>query len=265
MDSNQFQAMQSMPPVQPTQPVPQAQSVQPVQPVQPVGSAQPGPGVPSKDNSNIIKTVVMVLTSLAAAIFLILFVWMSIQYGTLKSEFDGKVEAEVTSAVNDAVYKQQQEDLEKFNEEEKYPYKSFVGPADYGQLSFEFPKTWSVYIASDASNGGDYQAYFNPLEVNPISASTVNSLRLTIRDKSFENVAAEYQRYLEQSNSGLSVETMEIAGTTANRYTGNIPNTEFNGVVVIFKIRDKTAVLQTDAMLFVDDFNNILNTVKFNA
>jgi hypothetical protein len=41
-------------------------------------------------------------------------------------------------------------------EREKYPYKTFSGPEDYGKLTFEYPKTWSVYIAAAANKGGDF-------------------------------------------------------------------------------------------------------------
>ena len=54
-------------------------------------------------------------------------------------------------------------------------------------------------------------------------------------------------------------------GVTANRYSGKIPNTELNGYILIIKIRDKTAVLQTDSVLFEGDFNKIINTITFNA
>ena len=261
MDNGQFQPASQ--PVQPVNQIPPVQSMQPGAGI--ISANQPTPDLEVKDNSGVIKTVIIVITSILTVTFLILFVWMTIQYNDANNITQAEINAAVTEAVNEAVYKTQEEDLAKFNEEEKYPYRSFVGPADYGQLSFEYPKTWSVYIASDASKGGDYQAYFNPLEVNPVSNNTVNSLRLMIRDKAFDDVVAEYQRYLEGNDSKLSVEATEVAGTTANRYTGIIPNTEFNGVVVIFNIRDKTAILQTDAMQFVDDFDNVLKTVKFNA
>ena len=54
-------------------------------------------------------------------------------------------------------------------------------------------------------------------------------------------------------------------GITMNRYTGVIPNTNLNGVFVVFKIRDKTAILQTDAEQFVGDFDTLLQTISFNA
>ena len=118
-------------------------------------------------------------------------------------------------------------------------------------------------MESDASKGGDYVAYLNPIEIEPVSESTVYALRVTIRDKDFETVAKEYQKSLDKGE--MSVETTTVAGATANRYTGKIPNTDLNGVIVIFKIRDKTAVLRTDSMSLVNDFNTILSTVKFNA
>ena len=90
-------------------------------------------------------------------------------------------------------------------------------------------------------------------------------MRLTIRNKSFEEVAAEYQKVMERNGSNLTVESVEINGITMNRYRGTIPNTDLNGVIVIFKIRDKTAVMQTDSESFVEDFNKLLQTVTFNA
>ena len=64
----------------------------------------------------------------------------------------------------------------------------------------------------------------------------------------------------------MSVESITLKnGATANKYTGTIPNTEFSGYIIVFKIRDKTAILQTDSILFESDFNKILDSVTFNA
>jgi hypothetical protein len=83
---------------------------------------------------------------------------------------------------------------------EKYPYKTFSGPADYGQLTFEYPKTWSVYVAAPATNGGDFNAYFNPIQVDAVGKDTINALRVTIRNKSFEDVTAEYQKAMDKKD-----------------------------------------------------------------
>ena len=215
----------------------------------------------SNDASGLVKTIVIVAVSLIAVTFIGLFIWMLIQYNGVSDDVQGQIDVAVAAAKDE----QAQKDEMEFSEREKYPYKTFSGPADYGQLTFEYPKTWSVYVAADASNGGDFSAYFNPVQVNAVSNNTINALRVTILDKSFEDVVSSYQRYLEKENSGLTVESITVFDAAANRYVGNIPNTDFNGMIVIFKIRDKTAVLQTDSLLFTEDFNNLIETVTFNA
>ena len=186
---------------------------------------------------------------------MVLFVLAKRDYNELEENVNLKIE----QAVSEAKTEQALADAE----EAKKDTRTFTGPTDYGQLSFDYPKSWSVYIASDASKGGDFTAYLNPIEVEPVSESTVYALRVTIRDKDFETVTKEYQKYLDKGE--LSVETTTVDGVTANRYTGKLPNTELNGVIVIFKIRDKTAILRTDSTLLVKDFDTVLSTVKFNA
>lgn len=237
---------------------PAMQGVQPM-PAQPEVPSIPGPG--AKDANALIKTVLIVILSLTTLTFIGLFVWMMIQYNDVKTDVDGQISVAVSKAVDEKTMAMEEE----FAEREKEPYRDFAGPADYGELSFKYPKTWSVYVASDASNGGDYEAYFNPIEVNAVSKDTINALRVTIRDKAYDAVISEYQRYLEQKDSNLSVQAVTVAGTSASKYTGNIPNTDLNGIIVIFKIRDKTAILQTDSVNFESDFNKLLETVSFNA
>ncbi|MBR0480029.1 hypothetical protein IJJ49_02085 [Candidatus Saccharibacteria bacterium] len=216
---------------------------------------------PKKDIAGLIKTIVIIILSLVALTFIGLFIWMFVQYDEARSDVDGQISLAVAAAKDEQAAK----DEEEFLEREKYPYKTFSGPADYGQLSFEYPRTWSVYIASDAANGGDFKAYLNPVQVDPVADSTVNALRVTIRDKSFDTVVAEYQKAMDKKNSNLTVESVTVNGITANRYTGTIPGTDLSGYIVIFKIRDKTAILQTDSVLFQADFDKLLETIKFNA
>ncbi len=217
--------------------------------------------VPRKDNASLAKTIAIVILSLVAATFIGLFVWMFVRYSEVNSDVNGQIDVAVAEAKE-----AQAADLEaEFAEREKEPLRDFVGPADYGQLSFRHPKTWSVYVAKDAMNGGDYEAYFNPLQVDAVDEDTINALRLSILNKSFDAVVAEYQKDMNKKDSGLTMQSVEVNGITMNRYEGKIPDTEFQGVIVIFKIRDKTAVLQTDAVNFVSDFDALLETITFNA
>lgn len=217
---------------------------------------------PKKDTAGLIKTIVIVVVSLIATTFIGLFIWMMVEYNFARSDVDGQINKAVAEAKNE----QAMQDVETCQKEKENPYTIFSGPVDYGELSFQFPKTWSVYIASSASNGGDYKAYLNPGQVDDVSdKSSLYALRVTIQNKAFDDVVANYQKSMERKDSNLSIETITVNGASANRYTGTIPGTEFNGIVVIFKIRDKTAILQTDSMLFEQYFNDLINTITFNA
>lgn len=264
--------MNGIPPVQPMQPA-QPMPGQPMPPTtgvptipgQMIAQQVPPAEVPIKDHSSLIKTIVIIVVSLIAVTFIGLFIWMYMNYQEAQTDLDTKVAVAVAEAKDE-----QAMELEKdFLEREKYPYKTFSGPADYGQLTFEYPKTWSVYVAEPAtSSDGDFNAYFNPIQVDTVADDTVNALRVTIRDESFDEVSEKFQNEMDRQDSGLTMASTTIGkdnNITANRYTGIIPDTDnLVGYFVTFKIRDKTAILQTDSVLFEADFDKLLGTVTFN-
>lgn len=209
----------------------------------------------------LVKTIAIVVLSLIAVTFIGLFIWMFVRY----NEESEDVEGQINTAVAEAKYEQAVKLETEFAEREKEPYRTFTGPADYGQLSFKYPKTWSVYVEADATKGGDFRAFFNPIQVDMVSNNTINALRVSIVDKPFDEVAAEYQRVMEDPESNLRVEATTVSGVSANMYIGTIPDSELSGYIVIFKIRDKTAIMQTDATVFKGDFDAVLQTVTFNA
>lgn len=258
MDNGQMPPVQ---PIQPGQPVVGYQTMAPngmpmVQQVQVMPESK-------KDVKSLIKTIAIIVVSLIAVTFVGLFIWMYLQYDAISTDVGEQIEVAVAQAKDEQSQKMEAEFLER----EKYPYKIFSGPADYGQLTFEYPKTWSVYVAKAATTGGDFNAYFNPIQVDAVGKETINALRVTIVNKSFDNVSKEYQKAMDKKDSNLTMVSTTIGkdgNITANRYTGTIPNTELSGFIVTFKIRDKTAILQTDSVLFQADFDKLLATVVFN-
>ena len=215
----------------------------------------------SGSNVDLIKTIAIIALSLVSATFVILFIWIIGEYRAVQADVQGQIDTAVASAKDEQFTKLYAE----FAENEKYPYRAFSGPADYGQLSFQYPKTWIVYVADPATNGGDFNAYFNPVQVDTVAKDTINALRVSIVNKPFDTVAAEYQKAMNKKDSNLTMESVTVNGFSANRYTGTIPNTELSGYIIIFKIRDKTAIVQTDSVLFRDDFNKLIETITFNA
>lgn len=256
MDNSSMPPIQTTQPIQPAQPMTGPNGMPMVQQVQVMPEQK-------KDIAGLIKTIVIIIVSLIAVTFIGLFIWMMSENKTLQSNWNEETSKAVAKARDEQSSKMEAEFLER----EKYPYKTFSGPEDYGKLTFQYPKTWSVYVEQAATQGGDYKAYFNPEQVNAVGKETLNALRVTILNKSFDEVTAGYQKDMDKKDSNLTMEAVNIGSdgaTQANRYTGTIPGTEFSGYIVTFRIRDKTVVLQTDTVIFKDEFDKLLGTVTYN-
>ena len=213
----------------------------------------------AKNRIDLMKTVGLIVVSLLAVLFIGLFIWMWVKWNDASTNVKGKVDVAVAEAKNELQTKLESE----FEEKEKYPYKIFTGPTDLGELSFEYPKTWSLYVQSSANRGGDYAAYLNPGQVNVVQEDTVMALRVSIKGTLFDQAISEYAEKVRSGDMTLS--TTVVNGNNVNVYTGKM-NNEYQGIICVFKLRDKTVVLQTDSTsVFSDDFYRILKTVKFNS
>ena len=216
----------------------------------------PVPEEAKKSHRGLIEIIILVLVSIVAVTFIGLFIWKYLEWDTLRTDVNAQIDEAVAVAVANNTTQLETE----FVEREKYPYKTFAGPADYGSLNFEYPKTWNLYIGRDAVNGGDYEAYLNPGEVLPVSGTTINALRVTILDQPYDTIVRNYDSSVK--NGKLTVETRNIGSTVGNVYTGEFSN-GIHGIAALFKLRDKTVVLRTDAPLFKEEFDKVLGTVTF--
>lgn len=187
-----------------------------------------------------------------------LAVWGLLNYQEQKTNVDGKVDA----AVSDARRDQSAIEWEKYAEEEKNPRREFVGPDDYGRLTFTYPKTWSVYVGRDISAGGDYLAYLNPQTVPPVNDKQQFALRVSILDKNYNTVVSGYDRLIKEGK--LRSSTVTVNGENGVRIDGQFTDA-IRGSAVIFKIRDKTAVIRTDADTFKPDFDTLITTIGFSG
>lgn len=262
-----FQFGQQPQPVQPTQPpTPYTQQGIPQIPQQQPGYApvgQPPTGQPPVNNYIIpgksskkwlILTIVFITTTLAAAG---VGVWAYMNYLDQKDNTDAKISTAVTAGVKERADK----DAADFLEKEKQPNRQFAGPDDYGRLSFDYPKIWSIYVNKDASASDTYEAYFNPVSVPPVKANTQYALRVIIEQKDVEKVIATYDGLVKKGD--LKTSAVKADGTDGTRLEGNFTK-DIRGMAVVFKIRDKTVTIRSDAETFRGDFDALVSTITFN-
>jgi len=61
----------------------------------------------------------------------------------------------------------------------------------------------------------------------------------------------------------LKASSTKADGNNGTRLDGNFTK-DIRGYAVIFKIRDKTLTIRTDANTFLSDFDKLISTIKFN-
>lgn len=204
-------------------------------------------------NTWLILTIVFVVTTVGLGIA---FAWALMNYFDQRDNVDTKVSAAVTSAVKT----QADKDAASFEAQDKKPNRQFAGPEDFGALSFDYPKTWSTYVSKDASTG-TFQAFLNPVSVPTVSDVTQYALRVSIETKDYDTVLSTYQALVKKGD--LKSSTVKINGVDSTRLEGSFSK-DIRGSAVIFKIRDKTVTIRTDADTFKPDFNAIVASIKFN-
>lgn len=180
-----------------------------------------------------------------------------VNYDEQKTNVNGKI----AIAVDDAKKVQADADEVKFTERDKEPNREFVGPDDYGRVTFNYPKTWSVYVNRDANSGGTFEAYLNPVVVPPVATSQQYALRVLIEEKDYDKSIAGYDSLVKKGD--LKASSVSADGNNGTRLDGSFSK-DIRGSVVIFKIRDKTLTIRTDAVTFTADFDNLIKTIKFN-
>jgi len=258
-----FQFGQQPQPVQPTQPAsPYTQQGVPQIPPQQPGYAPAAPQqsvnnyvIPPKPSKKwLILTIVFIATTLAAGG---VGVWAYMNYLDQKDNTDAKISTAVATGVKD----QADKDAADFLQKEKQPNRQFAGPDDYGRLAFDYPKTWSVFVNKDAASGSTFEAYFNPASVPPIKSDTQYALRVTIEQKDVERVLAEYEGLVKKGD--LKTSSVKADGTDGTRLEGAFTK-DIRGLAVVFKIRDKTVTIRSDAETFRGDFDALVSTITFN-
>jgi len=184
-------------------------------------------------------------------------IWSFVSYNDAKDKVDSKIAVAVAQAKQD----QGDEDQAKYAEQIKEPNNLFKAPDDYCGVSLKYPKTWSVYQSEQLSNGSDYKAYFSPGVIPVITSDTQYALRVFVEQKDYDSVVNKYQNLVQ--NGKLKSSTTNANGQEGTRLDGNFSNF-IKGSAVIYRCRQQTITVATDADTWKGDFENIIKTLNYN-
>lgn len=204
--------------------------------------------------------IAAIILGIFTAAFAGLAVWAYLNYNEQKTDVDGRI----ALAVSEAKKVQADEDEAKFAEREKEPRREFVGPDDYGRVTFMYPKTWSAYVAKDGTTGSVYEAYLNPGIVPAVSSTQPFALRVMITDQDFDRVISRYDSLVKKGD--LKATSTSSEGQSGSRFDGNFTK-DIRGSAVFYKIRDKTLAIYTDinSSDIKAEYEKLIKTIKFNT
>jgi len=198
----------------------------------------------------------IVAIALVAIAGIVAFGWAYGQIG----HYRDNAEEIARQAVEVAKEEQFRADEEAFAELAKEPFAVFAGPADFGSVSFEYPRTWSAYNSANDKNS--YEVVFYPEVIPFLSKDTPVALRVSVLNTEYES---ELKKYENDTKKGVVTVTPITVnqGEKGVRVDGNI-NKNFTSSLVLLKLRDKTLALQTDTDKYLGDFDDvILVTLKY--
>ncbi len=239
--------------------MPPQQNNQPFQPYPVLASATPQKTAPKKSKSLIwiIALSLCVLLLLGALGF---GYWAYSSRQDYKNNSDKKSLAAVTIAVDKESTKKDNE----FTEKEKNPLKTYLGPAAFGSIEIQYPKTWSAYVTETDKGARPINGFFHPLFVPDIQGQTAFALRIEVTNQSYDQEMKQFDAKVKGGKVTVSpYAAKNVPGTPGARVTGEL-SPDKKGIMVLLPIRDKTIKIYTESQQFAGDFDKIiLANLKF--
>jgi hypothetical protein len=189
-------------------------------------------------------------------------VWAFMSRADYKNNSDQKAAA--AAAKQDQAT--QASDATKYAEQEKKPFDTYIGPAAYGNITVNYPKTWSAYVIENGNSGGNpINGYFHPKFVP--SVTDINNsfaLRVQLVQNSYDSVLKQFQSQLTAGTVTIQPYSLpKVPSIIGVRVEGQI-EAKKQGVMIILPLRNMTLQVYTESNDFKGDLDtNILPNFSF--
>jgi hypothetical protein len=140
----------------------------------------------------------------------------------------------------------------------KQPYTTYTGTEQYGNITFEYPKTWSAYNAVSGDNSNPINAYFMPGMLNSVSDGTgVFALRVEVLSQAYAPIV---QGYAQQTDlTSIAYALPKLPNTVGVEVSGPIDGPQAPPLtMVILPDRTNTIEIWTVGNTYLSDFNNVI-------
>lgn len=182
-------------------------------------------------------------------------IWAFAERQDYKTNSDQKAAA-AAAAQKEAT---QAEDAARYAEEAKNPLKTFVGPSDFGSVTFQYPKTWSGYVMQFITAETPLESYFHPNVVPDVNLPTnAFALRVSIVEKPYSTVLEGYADATKKGTIFVApYKFPKVERVIGTRIDGEISKDK-RGSLILMPIRNVTLQVWTEAEQYLPDFDNII-------
>ncbi len=182
---------------------------------------------------------------------------------TGRQDYKNNVDQKIADSNIIAVEKAETAKDAEFIEREKSPVRTYVGPATYGSLTFNYPKTWSVYVEEE-TGGTVLDLFAFPNVVPGVQNDQTYALRTEIVSSSYDTEVKKYDSKVKNGDvTSAAFRPVLVPSTLGVRIDGLLEK-DVQGSMVILPLRDRTIKIYTEIPQFVGDFNDIvLPTLTF--
>lgn len=206
---------------------------------------------------------------LVPLILVVVFLFGSAGFGiwAFTSRADYKSNSDQKAAVAAASAREEQEaaDAAKFAEEIKKPYDSYIGPAAFGNITVNYPKTWSAYVIESERGSNPVAAYFQPKTVPTITDQDNNfALRVELVTSTYQNALDQFKGRLDKGTATIQPYTLpKVPSVVGSRIEGQITERK-QGTMIILPLRNLTLKIWTESNDFKGDLDtHILPNLSF--
>jgi hypothetical protein len=206
-------------------------------------------------NGLLIPLIIAVVLLVASLIF---SVWAFLGRQDYKDNSDQKSALAVKIAEQEVSSAKDKEFLEK----EKKPLKTYKGPASFGTVTVQFPKTWSAFVTESSTNTTTpVDGYFAPGFVPGIQSGVGMALRLQVVGQQYSDELKKFDSLATSGKVKISPFSLKnVNNTLGSRVDGaiDLAYPDKQGSLILLPIRDKTIEISTESPEYMNDFDNII-------
>jgi len=176
-----------------------------------------------------------------------------------RQNYKNNTDALVAAAVSTANQQLTTKLNAQFAQEGKSPLNTYNGPAEFGSLRVEYPKTWSAYVAEDDQGSPPIDGYFYPGVVpNIATPGNTFALRVQVQSQPLSQALQQYQDLAQSGQVTVKPYSLPSVPSVVGDYITGQLQSQIQGEMVLLPLLNETLAIWTESSAFENDFNNLI-------